>query len=83
MIELTRYGELLWDLMTERQYTLDELVADAAVKGYYLDDDVLFQHCVQFRTYPQGVKYCRGPTEALGLGEEDRAALALAFVFDK
>jgi hypothetical protein len=34
MIELTRYGELLWDLMTERQYSLDELCADCIRAGY-------------------------------------------------
>jgi hypothetical protein len=73
----------LWDLLDNRQPTLDELVADAVEKGYYLDDDVLFQHCVQLHTYPQGAKYCRGPAEARELGGEDRARLAVSYLFNR
>ena len=43
MTELTRFGEVLMDLMHQRGLTLDELVLLAAKEGFFLDDDVLFQ----------------------------------------
>ena len=83
MTELTRFGEVLMDLMADRGYTLSELVEKSAALGYYLDDDVLFSHCVEYDTYPQGGKYLRGPGAALEVNEEEAIELSVAYLFDK
>ena len=83
MTELTRFGEVLMDLMADRGYTLSELVEKSAALGYYLDDDVLFSHCVEWNTFPQGAKYVRGPAHALSLDAEETAELGVAYLFDK
>jgi hypothetical protein len=39
MVKITRFGALLWDLMIERQLTLDELCEDAARAGCLREEE--------------------------------------------
>ena len=80
---LTAFGRELLRLMAERQYTVDELVANAAKAGYFIDDDVLFSHMTKWDSWPQAMKHVRGPAHALDLGYEDAIRLVYAYLFDK